>query len=189
MKKLAFLASIAAVSLATPASAVFIDFETNDTGGATTIGSAIAAADYDAFGATFSGAFFRQCGGGCPTPANGTFVSSSNFVGPFTVTFSTTTNAFSFENVSNSGGLAEAFDASNTLLTSTSFSNFPGLFTLSASGIKSVRFSTTFQYGVDNFSYTLNGVPEPASWALMIFGFGAVGAAARRRAKVRVTYA
>jgi hypothetical protein len=171
MKKLAFLASIAAVSLATPASAVFIDFETNDTGGATTIGSAIAAADYDAFGATFSGAFFRQCGGGCPTPANGTFVSSSNFVGPF------------------SGGLAEAFDASNTLLTSTSFSNFPGLFTLSASGIKSVRFSTTFQYGVDNFSYTLNGVPEPASWALMIFGFGAVGAAARRRAKVRVTYA
>lgn len=29
------------------------------------------------------------------------------------------------------------------------------------------------------------GVPEPATWALMIVGFGAVGAAMRRRAKVR----
>jgi PEP-CTERM motif len=33
------------------------------------------------------------------------------------------------------------------------------------------------------------GVPEPASWALMIAGFGVVGAAARRRTKMRVTYA
>jgi hypothetical protein len=33
------------------------------------------------------------------------------------------------------------------------------------------------------------GVPEPASWALMIAGFGLVGAAARRRSKVQVTYA
>ncbi len=35
----------------------------------------------------------------------------------------------------------------------------------------------------------LGGVPEPASWALMIAGFGMVGAAARRRQKVRVTFA
>jgi PEP-CTERM motif len=33
------------------------------------------------------------------------------------------------------------------------------------------------------------GVPEPASWAMMLAGFGLVGAAARRRAKVAVTYA
>jgi hypothetical protein len=34
------------------------------------------------------------------------------------------------------------------------------------------------------------GVPEPANWALMIAGFGLVGAARRRqRTKVRVTYA
>lgn len=36
---------------------------------------------------------------------------------------------------------------------------------------------------------SIGGVPEPASWALMIAGFGLVGAAARRRQSVRVTYA
>jgi hypothetical protein len=33
------------------------------------------------------------------------------------------------------------------------------------------------------------GVPEPASWAMMLAGFGLTGAAMRRRAQVRVTYA
>lgn len=32
-------------------------------------------------------------------------------------------------------------------------------------------------------------VPEPATWAMMIAGFGLVGGAMRRRTKVRVTYA
>jgi hypothetical protein len=46
-----------------------------------------------------------------------------------------------------------------------------------------------------NLGYTIEygglggGVPEPASWALMIAGFGLVGAAARRRARVtKVTF-
>lgn len=33
------------------------------------------------------------------------------------------------------------------------------------------------------------GVPEPTTWSLMILGFGAVGGAMRRRAKVRTTVA
>lgn len=37
---------------------------------------------------------------------------------------------------------------------------------------------------------TAGAVPEPATWALMILGFGGIGAALRRgKAKVRVTYA
>ncbi len=36
---------------------------------------------------------------------------------------------------------------------------------------------------------SLGAVPEPASWALMIAGFGLSGAALRRRQKVRVSYA
>jgi Domain of unknown function (DUF4114)/PEP-CTERM motif len=50
--------------------------------------------------------------------------------------------------------------------------------------------------GGGDFNYTdlqfvvRNGaIPEPASWALMIAGFGLVGGAARRRTKVHVTYA
>ena len=33
------------------------------------------------------------------------------------------------------------------------------------------------------------GVPEPATWAMMLLGFGAMGAALRRRTHVRVRYA
>ena len=36
-----------------------------------------------------------------------------------------------------------------------------------------------------NAQFNLSSVPEPATWALMILGFGAVGAAMRRRATVR----
>jgi hypothetical protein len=38
-------------------------------------------------------------------------------------------------------------------------------------------------------SNNVGAVPEPASWALMLGGFGLTGMAMRRRAKVRVTYA
>lgn len=47
-----------------------------------------------------------------------------------------------------------------------------------------------FQLGVDNVSIdALAGVPEPASWAMMLVGFGLVGSAVRRRPKLRVTLA
>jgi PEP-CTERM motif len=36
---------------------------------------------------------------------------------------------------------------------------------------------------------TVPAVPEPATWAMMLVGFGAVGFALRRRQSVRVTYA
>ena len=38
------------------------------------------------------------------------------------------------------------------------------------------------------FSATIAAVPEPASWALMIGGFGLVGGAMRRRTRVSVSY-
>jgi hypothetical protein len=41
----------------------------------------------------------------------------------------------------------------------------------------------------DVMGYDLNSVPEPATWAMMIGGFGFVGAAARRRRSAAVTYA
>lgn len=41
----------------------------------------------------------------------------------------------------------------------------------------------------DNFgdiSFEVNAVPEPATWAFMIFGFGAIGSAMRRRKTTRM---
>ncbi|MBS0502634.1 MAG: FxDxF family PEP-CTERM protein [Proteobacteria bacterium] len=40
---------------------------------------------------------------------------------------------------------------------------------------------------LDNIA--LAGVPEPATWAMMLAGFGLLGAAARRRTRAPVTYA
>ena len=42
---------------------------------------------------------------------------------------------------------------------------------------------------VEFLDSAVTAVPEPAAWALMIGGFGLVGAASRRRAKVATTFA
>ena len=56
-------------------------------------------------------------------------------------------------------------------------------FTFDSPVIKSVAFSSGF-IGARNLSWTgpaVGGVPEPASWAMLIAGFGLVGAMQRRR--------
>lgn len=59
----------------------------------------------------------------------------------------------------------------------------------SAPGIHSVSFfSDNATVGFDNFEFgaLAAAVPEPASWALMLFGFGAIGATVRRRARIAI---
>lgn len=53
---------------------------------------------------------------------------------------------------------------------------------IAGAAIKGFRFETTPGVGVN-----ISAVPEPQSWALMIAGFGLVGAAMRRRESVAVT--
>jgi len=70
-------------------------------------------------------------------------------------------------------------------------SDFNGWETISAdvalgAGTYTFRFAETdnqgfFQAGLDNVSVIGGGVPEPASWAMMLGGFGLVGGAMRRR--------
>jgi hypothetical protein len=43
------------------------------------------------------------------------------------------------------------------------------------------QFGDDESWAIDNFSLSAATVPEPASWAMLIAGFGLVGAAARRR--------
>lgn len=57
---------------------------------------------------------------------------------------------------------------------------------------KSIDFGgTANQTGYDNITFGSKdpGVPEPASWAMMLTGFGLAGFAMRRRTKVRIAYA
>lgn len=81
-------------------------------------------------------------------------------------------------------------DVAASLLTATTlgvndWSSWSGDVTLGA-GSYLIRFAETdnqgfFQLGVDNVSVIGGAVPEPASWAMMLGGFGLVGGALRRR--------
>jgi Protein of unknown function (DUF642)/PEP-CTERM motif len=82
------------------------------------------------------------------------------------------------------GGLNGSVTSSSGL----SFNSFNGTF-VGTGGATTLSFVNT--NGCCNGGIALDGVavsavPEPASWALMIAGFGLVGAAARRKANVRV---
>ena len=76
----------------------------------------------------------------------------------------------------------------------------PNAFTLQTITFSGIGRSVTFvgpdaTLGVDDFNFTLaggtgGGVPEPATWAMMLIGFGIVGGAMRgRKTSIRVTYA
>jgi hypothetical protein len=56
--------------------------------------------------------------------------------------------------------------------------------------VGALRFSSTgVAFEFDSIGASVAGVPEPASWALMIGGFGVVGGAMRRRQRVAVRFA
>jgi hypothetical protein len=73
---------------------------------------------------------------------------------------------------------------SHTVAASSGWENISGKFSVGAGTIRlGLSDNTTIasgnDFGVDNIK--LASVPEPASWALMILGFGGAGAALRRR--------
>lgn len=81
------------------------------------------------------------------------------------------------------------FDGLNTTTQTVTIDALPGFqtFTFDRTGLVSLTFQavTTNEVQTDNFvldaATTGGGVPEPATWALMLGGFGLAGSALRRR--------
>jgi hypothetical protein len=57
------------------------------------------------------------------------------------------------------------------------------VFDTNGSGVGDIR-----QVRVGGFAGSAPAVPEPATWAMMLGGFGLLGAAMRRKSRVRVVY-
>lgn len=119
--------------------------------------------------------------------------------GSFTLTFNSAISGFLVD-VNWSSSFAEnatmqAFDASGTMideLVLESGSNLvsPGFHGFSQTGnnISSIRFSNEY-IGIRNISIAA-AVPEPATWAMMLLGFGMIAGVARyRRRSAKVSFA
>jgi PEP-CTERM motif len=118
------------------------------------------------FGTGFSGA-------GTQVTSQFDFYNGATLVNSFS-TISSTSNALA--------SFAAVFPPNNGAFTFDSFTNHVVIDILDQ--------PATLDSSSFNYSLVSNAVPEPASWALMIAGFGLVGSAARRRQRtVSVTYA
>lgn len=84
--------------------------------------------------------------------------------------------------------LLQAFDSANNLIGSQANTaaigpNRRSVFFISTPGIAFFSLTGNDTFGVAQISIDPRsaGIPEPATWAMMIMGFGAIGVAARRR--------
>ena len=117
----------------------------------------------------------------------------------FTINFTTSINAFSaaFAGVTT-GADVTLYAYNGATLIGTTSGTGTGQFILSFAAPTITRIAVrpgTFNdwVGVDNINFTPNvavgAIPEPASWAMMLVGFGAMGVVVRRAKRVTVRYA
>ncbi len=172
------LTAAALVAIAAPASAVNLvsngSFETGDFSGWAQFG------DTSATGVVF-GAF------DCCAPTDGAFQAVFGPVDGFggitqTLTSAATRYVVSFDLANNSGAGNYVDFGGNTILSNIGQQNFVHYsFTVNAGANPTLTFgffNPPAYYNLDNV--TVQGVPEAATWAMLIAGFGLVGAAARR---------
>lgn len=196
MKRIyAFTLVTAAIGMgcALPAAATTINFDDLGNG-------AIVTTQYA--GATFSSSFRHDVVTSAQASTYGTSVANIicsgidatiTCVDPVYVDFAAPVSGLSFyavgDDSSGTVGLASVF-AGATLLGSVNIVadgapfDAPMFIDLSAfTGITRLEITTTDPAGLgyDDFTFKMGGVPEPASWAMMLAGFAAIGGAMRGR--------
>lgn len=198
MKHLALALALAATTSAVPVTAAVITF---DEFAADNANGAIPAGRYAGLGVTFVGTDDGSTWGGNANGNPGNWgVDGTN--GPIfsgfngdsysqTLTFASNISGFSLDASRTNGSLDGTITLQGFLGATLVASNVVNLgaintwSTLSIAGtFDRVVYSGTGQdfhpFGVDNLRWD-QGIPEPATWAMMIGGLGLVGAAVRRR--------
>jgi hypothetical protein len=164
MRKLALaLAAVAALSITTPASAVILPFSYTFTTGSAGSGTfsiaqdtATSAITLTAFNYTLGATSFNTTNASLQ-PSGANFVIGGNVNGPDIVSSLSGVDDFSFEFIPFLGGAG-------------TFTYYIG------GGIQPVQTTNVLYLPV-----TTAPVPEPATWAMMLLGFGAIGFALRRQ--------
>ncbi|MGN7999525.1 PEPxxWA-CTERM sorting domain-containing protein [Sphingomonas sp. 22176] len=174
-------------------------------------GQAFSLSDYTLSLATDTDTVFQPRPDFRPSLYNSGLATLSFTINGVSGTFATQFNAFSVTLGSGSGqralvGFTEAEPFGNDLIDVRDpgllgYDLKTGIVSASNSPINFLNFGTTFQTSAGEliflddydasatFRASLSAVPEPASWAMLLVGFGLMGAAIRRRAKVTVRYA
>lgn len=104
-------------------------------------------------------------------------VANINFGTSFLAPININATGFGFGNFGLAGGV-DLFDGSRT----------NPMFKLGTFNLFQANTGAGTGGGVLRISQAATAVPEPGTWAMMILGFGLVGGALRRRAKVRMRY-
>ncbi|WP_310476100.1 PEPxxWA-CTERM sorting domain-containing protein [Sandarakinorhabdus sp.] len=143
---------------------------------------------FAAFGASFSPAATYTPQTGFPNIVGDTIGNFPvSFFTPFSINFTVPQTSAAFAMVSNGADyLFEALSGANvvegfTAPVGTSANNFYGFTGVSFDSIRITNLTSDL-WLIDNVQIgSTTAVPEPASWAMLIAGFGLVGAAMRRR--------
>ncbi len=210
--RMAFLvATIGLLAVGNPAQAAPILYSFTGKISGVLNGQAFTLSDYTLALATDTDTVFQPRPDFRPSLYNSAPATLSFTVNGVSGTFATLFNAFSVTLGSGSGqrslvGFTEAEPFGNDLIDVRDpglrdYTLQTGIVSASNSPIDFLNFGTTFETSAgslvftnDNnasaaFSASLSAVPEPASWAMLLLGFGLMGAAIRQRAKVTVRYA
>ena len=218
MRTLLFVTATAFVALASPANAatVLIDLSAATTGtvvtgtnatfaqrfaGQTVVGASLTGTPTNPLSLSAAGTISVTSFNPGVSPASNSLLSQPGNVAPLSVLLGSLANSFTFTMGSSDSGSTidvRPFDANGGLTGSTTvimasgynvysltgLGNFKGLSFLNNNDPAGVRFQNmSFE------SVAIGGaVPEVATWAMMLAGFGLVGMAARRRHRVAVSF-